>query len=283
MNFNSYWYIGLIFLSLLLLLYTCFKVRSTSVLLLFAAMIGWGYIVETVIYNFLGSYEYYPKLIQYDAFYDSVMGAISSNAFSLPVIATIISAFRLNWIWIILFTGLFVGIEWLFMKLHIYIHHWWRLEYTALGLPGYFALAKVFYRRIIHPLHGFLHTIILYLITGAISGTLHLVTFMFLQNRYYRPGWFADRGHDTVAFFAVYYLCDSLFLVMLAKLSWKRQWPKYVLAAIFFLTVTIILGKLGILQSNVWWDRPYYIALPLLVLLITKSISDRLSAGASVK
>ena len=93
MHENSYWYIGLGILSIFLLVYVYFKTKSTRFLLLFLAMIGLGFLIETVIYNFLFSYQYFPKLIMHDEIYDSNLGAISSNALALPAVATFIAVF----------------------------------------------------------------------------------------------------------------------------------------------------------------------------------------------
>jgi hypothetical protein len=112
---NSLWYLGLAILCLILLVYVRFKTGSSRSLLLFMTMVGVGYIIEAVIYNFLRSYQYYPKLIKHNAYWSSNMGSIASNALALPVVATFISTFRKNWMWLIVFTGLFAGIEWLFI------------------------------------------------------------------------------------------------------------------------------------------------------------------------
>jgi hypothetical protein len=133
------------------------------------------------------------------------MGAIASNALALPVVATFISTFRKNWMWLIVFTGLFAGIEWLFLKLDIYSHHWWKISYTALGLPLYFTLAKLLYQKILRPLEGSLHTLILFLAIGPISGTLHILPIMFFSNRLYELGWFVNETRDTNAFASIFY------------------------------------------------------------------------------
>lgn len=64
MNINSLCYLGLGFLNIIFLIYVCFKKGIRRSLLLFLAMVGVGYIIEAVIYNFLGSYQYYPKAYQ---------------------------------------------------------------------------------------------------------------------------------------------------------------------------------------------------------------------------
>lgn len=283
MHFNSWWYLGLGILSLILLIYTCFKKNWGRCLLLFMIMIGLGYIIEAIIYNFLHSYQYYPKFIKHSSFYDSNLGAIASNAFALPVAATFIATFRKNWFWILAITGIFAGIEWLFLELHIYTHNWWKIGYTALGLPFYFTMAKVLYQKILFPLSGFMHSIILFLITGTLSGDLHIFPIMFFSNRYYEIGWFKNQAQDTTAFAAIFYLSASFFYVWVAKFHWKNKWIKYVLTVFCMFTVNIILQKVGILYSLVWWDPWYYLILSIIVLKTTVAISKRLSIGPADK
>ncbi|WHY69484.1 hypothetical protein [Neobacillus sp. SuZ13] len=274
---NSYWFFALLISSTILFCFILLKKRNTRTLFLYLTMVGFGYIIETTIFNFLGSYDYNPNIIKRNSFYDSELGAFFSNALSLPVTATLIATFHLNWLWIIFFSGFFVGIEWLFLKLHIYTQHWWKLAYTGLGLPLYFSLAKVFYKWILHPSRGFKHNLMLYLITGSISASAHILPMLFFLNRFYRPRWFENVGKDSIAFSAIYYLCASLFYCLMIKINWKPKWFKYILTGLFIYTVNQVLEKIGILHSLVWWDQIYYICLALFLIFLVGVIDKRLS------
>ncbi|MDU0204701.1 hypothetical protein RQP52_26800 [Paenibacillus sp. PFR10] len=280
---NSFWFFALLISSTLIFCFIILKKRNTQTLFLYLTMVGYGYIIETMIFNFLGSYDYKPNIIKHNAFYDSELGAFFSNALSLPVIATLIATFHLNWLWIVFFSGYFVGIEWLFLKLHIYTHHWWRLEYTGLGLLMYFGLAKIFYKWILHPSIGFKHNLMLYLITGSISASAHILPMLFFMNRFYRPGWFEDVGRDSIAFSAIYYLCASLIYCLIVKINWKMKWIKYILTGLFIYIVNQVLIKIGILHSLVWWDQMYYVFLALFLIMLVKIIDKRLSKPILVK
>ncbi|NWQ42420.1 hypothetical protein MLOOGBEN_17095 [Bacillus sp. EB106-08-02-XG196] len=281
MEFNSYMYLGLGILSILLLIYVYIKTRNSRSLLLFVTMVGLGYLIEAVIYNFAHSYQYYPKLIKHDSFYDSNLGAIASNALTLPAIATFIAILRKNWIWIIVLVILIAGIEWTFLKLNIYSHNWWKIGYTSLGLLVYFPLAKVFHQLLSNPLKGFLHTIFLFLIVGPFSGSLHIMPIMFLSNRYYELGWYESHSQDTTAFSAIFYVGACLFYVWIAKQHWKLKWLKYVLTPLLMYTVNVLLQKAGILHSQVWWDPWYYVILSVILLKLTVSMGKHLSSGLS--
>jgi hypothetical protein len=242
-------------------------------------MVGLGFVIEAVIYNFLHSYQYYPKFIKHNTFYDSNMGAIASNVFALPVVAVFITTFRKNWLWILFFVALFACIELLFLKLGLYSHNWWRIGYTAIGLPFYFYMAKFLYQKILLPMKGITHSIILFLILGPISGNLHISPIMFFGSRHYLPGWFEDPAEDTTAFAALFYLCACVFYVVVAKVKWKSEWMKYVLTALSMWFSNFILKKVGILHSYVWWDLWYYILISIVILKIAIVISNQLTLG----
>jgi hypothetical protein len=274
---NSYWYYALLFLSTCLFCFILFKKRNTHTLFVLLTMIGLGYIIETIIFVFLNSYEYNPNFIQHNRYYDSTLGAFVSNTASLPVVATLIATFHLGWIWIVLFSGLFVGIEWLFLRFHIYSHNWWNLGYTGFGLLFYFAISKVYYKWIVRPSNGFKHYWILYLITSSISASAHVLPIIFFTNRIYSPGWFENSGRDSIALASVFYLSASLFYCLMTKLSWRRKWIKYFITGFLMYVVNQLLIKTEILRSLVWWDQLYYVGLSLLLILLTEIIHKRLS------
>jgi hypothetical protein len=275
-NFNTYWYLGLYTLSLILLVYIVFKTRDLRSFLVFLAMVGLGNAIETVIYVFLNSYQYYPKIIKYDSYFDSNMGAFASNSFSLPVTAALVAVFQLRWRWILCFIALFVGIEWLFVKIHIYSHNWWRLEYTALGLPFYYLTAKICYRRIMNPQKKLLDFWVLVLIIGGISGNFHILPIILMANRYYHPGWFDYTARDTTALAAVLYLSFSVFYLLMVRIHWKHRWIKYLITLALTHALTLLFSQLGILESFVWWDPWYYVMMSIAVLLITQMLNNYL-------
>lgn len=283
MDFHSFCYIGMVFFSLLLLLFVYFKKRSKQILLLYLAAVGIGYLIEAVIYDFLGSYQYYPHLLHNAPCYDSNLGSFASNAFSLPASAVFIAVFRKKWHWLLLFACLFAGMEWLFLHLHIYKHNWWRTEYTAAGLPAYYAAIKVLYGKLMQPLTGFWNYIITFLIVSPVSDTLHILPIMLFFNRYYQLGWHKNIFQDTNAFSAIYYIVFSLLLIMAVKLHSKRKWPKMALILMGTLFVNITLERIGILHSLTWWDRYYYIILSLLIFIISDAVSKRLSGNNIAK
>lgn len=75
-----------------------------------------AYIIETIIYLFGESYQYYPRFVNYSIYYDSNIAALASNLLTVPVISTFISTFQLGKLWMILFTILLAGVEFFIRK-----------------------------------------------------------------------------------------------------------------------------------------------------------------------
>ncbi|MGG7620433.1 hypothetical protein [Bacillus coreaensis] len=274
MNYHSVWYIALVAASSLLFLYTYYKKRDEPVFLLLLAAIGFGYIIEGVIYNFLQSYEYYPRFITRNPTYDSNLGAIASNAFVLPVIAVFLATFRKNWRWSLVFSLLLIGIEWLFEELSIYKHNWWRNEYTFFGLLlVYFPFIKLLYRWLLVKHEGIRHFLLLFLIVSPILGTIHMLPLMFLSNRYYDLGWYENVFQDTNAFAAIYYICSGLTITALAKWKIRYRWLKFFFLIISVFFITRVLLFTGILHIFAWWDPYLYITFPATVLILAEKIS----------
>lgn len=280
MDHRAYWYFALIILSIVLFSYTFFKKRSFHTVILFLMMVELAYLIETVIYIFLDCYIYVPHVITWDIYYDSLFGSLCSNLLIVPALATLIGALQLRYIWIIFFAGFLAGVEWYFLKLGIYTHHWWHIGYTSAGLLViYFPISKLLYRRLIRPMSGVLHTLFLFLGIASVVGTLGILPILFLSNRNYVPGWFENMSRDTIAFGSVYYLITTALITLLTKLFRRRSWVKYGLMALFLYTTTIGLIRLQILRSYTLWDPWYYIFASLICLRIAKSISEALYRG----
>lgn len=277
MNTNSYWYLGLTGISLLTLLYICLVSRKPGSFPFFVTMVGAGYMIEAVIYIFLQSYSYRPMLLPETPYYDSNMGAVVSNTFSLPVAATFLAVYPLGRGWVVLVIGLFAGIEWLFLELDIYVHHWWRIAYTCLGLAVYFPAGRYLYRRMSRPLEGLFHFVVQFLSTGAVIATLHVIPIMIFLSRTYSPGWFTDSEHDTTAFATVVYLFASLIYIGLASLPRLHLVWRMVLGVALMSACHLLLARIGLLHIHVWWDPYVYMALAAGGVLVAWSLGRTLS------
>lgn len=280
MDSHSYWYIGLILISIILFFYVYSRKRGIHTVILFFIMVELAFLIETVIFIFLDCYVYYPHIITWDAYYDSLFGSLCSNLMIIPSLAILVGTLQLRYLWIIFITGLLAIVEWHFSRIGIYALHWWRIEYTSAGLLlVYFPACKLLYRKLVHPLRGGLHFIFLFLGIASIVGTLGILPIIFLGNRNYTPGWFGSMSRDTIAFGSIYYVAAAILITLLARAAWRRRWLKYGLLAAVLYAVTILLIKLQLLRSYTLWDPWYYILAPLPCLWIAERMSRALYKG----
>jgi hypothetical protein len=243
-------------------------------------MVQIAFFIETVIYIFGGSYQYFPKIIKHNAYYDSNVGALVSNLMIVPTLAVFIAVFELNWIWKTFFVLFLTFTEILFVNINIYVHYWWKTIYTTLGLFFvYFPLGKAINRQISNPLRGLRHSIFLFLCTAPILGLMNIMPIMWLSNRAYIPGWFKDPARDTTAFASLYHVFNAVVIVSLIKMKWKNGWLKYILVSCISIVLTLLLKQTGILHSYVWWDQGYYIIYPVVILRISETMGKSLWRG----
>ncbi|NBD24221.1 hypothetical protein [Paenibacillus glycinis] len=278
MNDHSAWYIGLIVISVALLVFTVLRTGNKRSLLLYLGMSGLGYTIEFVIFILFECYAYEPKLIREDGYYDSLAGAIVSNALILPAVAVFLAVLRMGWVPIILAIAAMSGVEYLFLRIGIYEHYWWRTVYTAIGLVVYFWAAKYWFGRIMRPLRGAAHALTLYLILWAMTSPQALEIIL-LHGRTYGVRWFADQSHDNIAFSSSYCVVLSIIFTWLLCRRTSRRWSLYVVGTVAVLIIDMLLDASGVLASKGWWDYAYRVVTMFLTLWMGDMINKRLRSG----
>ncbi|MDQ0224315.1 hypothetical protein ACFPRB_16750 [Metabacillus niabensis] len=137
---NTIPFIILLVIHVVMLIYTVRKKNDKSLLVLLFSNIGFAYLFEAVVLNFLRGYTYLPKIVK-NKVHDNILGAVFSQAIYVPIVATFISAFKLNWKWKVLFSTYFSIIERLFIKWKIFRTKWWKTSYTFIFTFVYFFLS----------------------------------------------------------------------------------------------------------------------------------------------
>lgn len=89
-------------------------------------------------------YRYIPGIVL-DPQTDSTIGAFISDLFIVPALAVVINALSLSWPFILGITAAFTGIDWLYVKIGVYEHYWWKSIYTGSGLIILYAISRWFW------------------------------------------------------------------------------------------------------------------------------------------
>jgi hypothetical protein len=170
---NSFWYYGLILISLIVTGYTLWKKRDGRLLWLHVCLAGMIVPLEYVILVLFPAYQYSPQLTG-DPWIDNILGSIASNEFILPSVAVAAAAFRLRFVWLLVISVLFMGVEWLFISLDIYGHYWWKYMYSGIGILIFLLLGKGLWFAIQHgPLQVHLLFLYTFFIFLAVYGRSH--------------------------------------------------------------------------------------------------------------
>lgn len=140
-------YLILVLISLTLIYWMIFLRKEYKLIFIILTYSGMVYVFEYVVLVLWNSYEFFPTVLSI-RYHDNVLGSIISNFIFLPVIALIISVFKMRLIWIIIFSLLITAIEYWFVQLNVYKNYSWEHHYTLISLILYFVLTKLWYQKL---------------------------------------------------------------------------------------------------------------------------------------
>ncbi|GAE31261.1 hypothetical protein [Halalkalibacter hemicellulosilyticus] len=120
----------------ILFLITFVRFKKKTIALLWIS-IGFTYLFEYVVLNWLRMYRYKPGVFR-NAWVDSVFGAFLSQAFFVPVKAVFITLFQFGWKTKVGLAMLFGGVEVIFLRKGVFINRTWRTPFTIIGIIFYF-------------------------------------------------------------------------------------------------------------------------------------------------
>mgnify|MGYP005839815697 CR=1 FL=1 len=209
---NYFWYTVISLLSTLLFTYTFLKVRDKHLVGVYFFIAGGTYAFEYIILVLFDSYVYHPGFLK-DPYFDSIAGAVVSDAFSVPMCATFAAAFRLKFKVRFLIMMILVGIEVLFSHLKIYQHHWWRYEYTAMGILFALWASQKWFHMLEHSMKPIIRFVTLFLTEIFLQASLIFIVRGIFYQFFFQIGWFQNPTRDHVAFSTAYLALVGLLIV----------------------------------------------------------------------
>ncbi|MCR8849125.1 hypothetical protein NQ095_11950 [Rossellomorea sp. SC111] len=209
---------------------------------------GLAYVFEYVIFVLFNSYTYHPHILS-NNYNDSVLGSISSQAFSVPVAITYVVLYRLPAWRIAVIISVFFLIETWFIHINLYEHHWWKSYYTTFFLIISVILAKTWWKVLEESSNHYVHFITLYFALSTISLSFAWILSSLL-NLYIVPlNHFSNPVRDLIAGNAIYIWFTTYFyslVIFFRNCDWK-----YTLGSILFLlTVEVFMVREGVLLLN---------------------------------
>jgi hypothetical protein len=249
---NSFWYICLIVISVGNTLFTMYKKRNILTLIscyFFAT--GIAFLGEEIVLIFLKAYKYKPEMLS-NRHHDNLLGHVICNAGLLSSTAIIVVAFSLRYRWIFLMAVIYMLIEVLFLKLGIYIHHWWRTYITGITLFIYLSIVKIWFTKLKVQHNKLLRYITFYFISYAITVFSNFMLVSIFQKYYFSWGGSTSTPFHLFLFMGVS-LIYMFFVFILQKWYWKLA-PLAIICLIY-----IILLRMNILIFNVGWNLIYHL------------------------
>ncbi|MBD3922536.1 hypothetical protein H8B09_27535 [Paenibacillus sp. PR3] len=253
---NAVPYLILVFLSVVTMTYVFLRTRAYITLVWFLALSGLIFVFEFIVLVLFNSYTYYPELID-NPYLDSLFGALVSNFCAVPVVGITIVTFRLRFIWFIVFALFFTGVEWLFIRLGIYEHHWWRLSYTFVFMTLFFWLSRFWANQTVRGSKLFRYLSML-LFCVCLCNTVSFLMLLAGSNDFY-IGWFANPTRDNVVVSFLFILGTGIILTSTIYWTTALRW---IIAALAIVTaIQIVLYATGIIRIyiSLWLFYPMFL------------------------
>jgi hypothetical protein len=244
------WFLILAVLSLLLKIFVFWKKKDLKVVALQFCLSGIAGYFEDVVFIWLQSYHYYPRLLK-NPYYDNTLGAYFSQVYYVSSVAVLIASFNLGFIWILFFTVMFVGIEYFFLALGIYKLYWWHPSYTAVGLFIYFWVAKRWYKSLLQVSSCWIRLSTLNFMNYILYGNIIVIPVL-AGHYHFFFGWFADPARDTIAVIIAY--CIIRGFITAAVCFYRLHWPILAFVLLFMGASYFILIHLHLFTYKHLWD-----------------------------
>jgi hypothetical protein len=241
-NSTPFLLLAVIHFGIFLILLKRKKQKDMWILLL--SNIGFAFLFEYPILNLFHGYRYKPSMLKKRDF-DSILGALFSQAIYVPITSTFLTVLNKNWKWKINFSIFYYCIEKLFLRLNIYKVYWWKPLYTLVLLNVYFYLSDGFYKAL-STKKRWAMVIAHYLAIEVFWITL---MYIFAMKRFIRFG----RGyfHTWTEHFKIIPLY-SLMLSFIATITSSKTGLFYrILLPLSHIIIDLTLVKMGVLKVNI--------------------------------
>lgn len=240
---NSIPYLILVAISVIALSALMLHKRAAWPLILLLSFSGMIYVFEFFIFVWHDSYRYFPHIIAI-SYYDNALGAVVSNLLTVPVAATYAAVYRLSWRWIVCLALAYGGIEWSFLRLGVYEHHWWKISFTIVALLFFYRIARQWPIWLSGRSRAIMF-VTLVMFSWSVVGTL--VYALALNGiRIFQIGYFADPYHDDIFFSAMYGFLKAVVLASFVTAA-RRPWSRAASLLVIF-AAHLVLMRLGIIK-----------------------------------
>ncbi len=279
---NIFWYcvLGLIGLSVtgLTIYKKRDKHRGVIFLVFFFVSTSITWIGEFVVLGLFNSYAYITGIFT-SPWAQNLLGHLILNSTFYPGTAILVAVYALGIGWISLITIFYLLMEYLFLKLGIYEHHWWKSYMTVICIFVYQLVTKSWFEKMHDMKSGFLRFITFYLV-GFVLLHYPVPVLLLLGKEYYHVNWVSDLYLASTLFIFTYQLAETVLLVFFVCVLEKWYW-KIIPFGIAIIGQRILLN-LKILVLCEGWNflytmTIYYLSITVFILIVKNFIASEVN------
>ena len=253
---SIFWYCLLAIIGLGVAAFTIYKKKDIKlstflVFFLFATCVTW--IGEFIVLGLFNSYAYKTGIYT-SPWAENILGHLLLNSTLYPSTAILVAAYSLGYGWISLITVIYLLIEFLFLKLGIYEHHWWKNYMSVLVVFIYHIITELWYKKMNNIRHGLWRTSTFFFV-GFVIIHYPIPILLLLGKQYYNVNWAQDMYLSSTLFIFSYQLVETLILVFFVCVLKKWFW-KLVPFIVAFIGQSILVN-LNILVFKDGWNLFY--------------------------
>lgn len=253
---SIYWYCLPVVIGLGVITFTMYKKRSITIntfLVFYLSTTCITWLGEFLVLGLFNAYAYKPGIFA-DPWAENIYAHIILNSTFYPGTAFLVAAFSLGYGWILVITLFYLVTEYLFLKLGIYEHHWWKYYMTGAAILVYQILTKLYFRKITPIKSKLVRTITFYLV-GFVLLHYPIPIILLLGKQYYNVNWVENLYLSSTMFIFTYQLIEALVLVFCVCIL--KKWYFKLIPFIIAFTGQYILMDLNILVFREGWNLLY--------------------------
>jgi hypothetical protein len=255
------------------------KKRDKKLWVLYFSVGGFTYLLEFFVLVVFNGYAYFPRILK-NVYFDNIMGAVFSDAFTIPMTTSFAAGLKLNFVKRVLLAAAIVAIEIVFLNIKIYEHYWWNLAFTFIGAVVVYSYSQKWLSIIHGQTSRIINYINLFFFNIFIQNSMAFVLAGVLNLFFYNVPWFGNQTRGHIAFSTTYIL--FMASIFSALVVFRLSWFWTVLALVLPSIIDVVLFKMNILHIFDNWSLMNFFFIRVLILIILYLYNKHLLSEVNV-
>lgn len=228
-----------------LLCYSFYKTKNKKrVFTLLMSNIGFAYLLEFFVLNIFNAYKYKPRMMK-KKYFDNNLGAILSQAIFVPFTAVFLTTLKIGWVGKVMGGVYFSLVEFVFLRINVYEHNWWKTVYTLILIPLYLKVSDI-WNMFLAKKYSLIYFMSLFLASMVTEAN---ILFIFASLRKIRFG--VGRFHTLNEHFIIIPLY-AIFYSLISTLSFLKQnnWISKLRVLVLTVSLDLLCKKVKLVKEK---------------------------------